>query len=52
MQHLFWTILCFATIIWYILVTAIVAYRGGIDVKNMLRDMDEEGKNRDSSGAE
>jgi hypothetical protein len=42
MAHIFWTVLCFATIIWYIVVTAIVAYKGGIDIKNMLNKLEDE----------
>lgn len=46
MGHIFWTILCFATIIWYIIVTVIVAYKGGIDIKNMLSKMEDDKKDR------
>ena len=41
MMYLFWTFLCFITIIWYIVVTAIVAYRGGKDIKNMIKSLKE-----------
>ncbi len=46
MGHIFWTVLCFGTITWYIVVTAIVAYKGSIDIKNMLSKMEDEKKNR------
>ena len=42
MEHLFWTILSFATITWYFVVTAIVAWKGGIDIKNMLAKLEGE----------
>jgi hypothetical protein len=42
-MFVFWTILCFVTIIWYIIVTAIVAYRGAKDIKNMIESLKEKG---------
>ena len=42
MQHLFWTISSFAIIVWYLVVTAIVAFKGGSDIKNMLKELDSE----------
>ncbi len=44
MEHLFWTVLSFSTITWYIIVTVIVAYKGGIDIKNMLEKLNNEEK--------
>ncbi|MCO5234653.1 MAG: hypothetical protein M9933_00175 [Chitinophagaceae bacterium] len=46
MKYLFWSILCFFTIGWYIIVMLIVAYRGGIDIKHLLRDL-RSGNNRE-----
>lgn len=45
MKYLFWSILCFFTIGWFIAVMLIVAYRGGIDIKHLLRDL----RNKDAS---
>ncbi len=42
MRYLFWSILCFFVISWYIMVMLIVAYRGGIDIKHLLRDLRSE----------
>jgi hypothetical protein len=42
MKYLFWTIICFFTIAWYIIVMLIVAYRGGIDIKHLLQDLRSE----------
>lgn len=39
---LFWTIFCFATILWYIVVTLIVAIKGANDIKNMLKQIGDE----------
>lgn len=36
MEHWFWTILCFLVLAWYLVVTIVVAFRGGIDIKRML----------------
>jgi hypothetical protein len=44
--HPFWTILTFAVIIWYIVVTAIVAYKGSTDIKNMLKKLEDEKNER------
>lgn len=44
MKHLFWTIFCFATILWYIVVTVVVAIKGATDIKNMLRKLEDESK--------
>lgn len=48
MKHLFWTIVCFFTIGWFIVVMLIVAYRGGIDIKHLLRDL----RNKENSESE
>jgi hypothetical protein len=45
MERFFWTSVCFLTIAWYIVVTAIVAYKGGQDIKNMLKKLNEEEDN-------
>lgn len=42
MKYLFWSILCFFTIGWYIVVMLIVAYRGGIDIRHLLQDLRSE----------
>lgn len=42
MKYLFWSILCFFTMSWYIIVMLIVAYKGGIDIKHLLRDLRSE----------
>jgi len=36
MEHWFWTLICALVVIWYAIVTLIVAFRGGIDIKKML----------------
>ncbi|WP_422083572.1 hypothetical protein [Ulvibacterium sp.] len=36
MEHWFWTILCFLVLVWYLVVTIVVALRGGTDIKKML----------------
>ena len=46
MDYLFWTIVCFATIIWYAVVTAIVAYKGGADIKSMFSELKNDYDNR------
>ncbi|MBN8860095.1 MAG: hypothetical protein J0H29_16985 [Sphingobacteriales bacterium] len=43
MTYLFWSILCFLTISWFIMVMLIVAYRGGIDIKHLLKDLQSDG---------
>lgn len=42
MKYLFWTGFCLLTMLWYIVVTVIIAYRGGIDVKRMLEKLEKE----------
>ena len=42
MQHLFWTISSFLIILWYIVVTIIVAFKGGNDIKEMLKKLGKE----------
>ncbi len=42
MKYLFWSLLCFFTIAWYIIVMLIVAYKGGIDIKRLLQDLRSE----------
>lgn len=42
MEHLFWTIFCFFFILWYIIVTALVAFKGGFDIKDMLEKLNKE----------
>ena len=39
MEHWFWLILCFLTLTWYVLVTAVVGYMGALDIKEMIRTM-------------
>lgn len=39
MEHWFWLILCSLTLIWYVAVTAIVAYKGAYDIKEMIEIM-------------
>lgn len=48
MKHLFWTIFCFSTILWYIVVTVIVAFKGGSDIKNMLKELGKEAEDHNS----
>ena len=36
MEHWFWTTLCFLVLVWYLVVTIVVALRGGNDIKKML----------------
>ena len=45
-MFIFWTILCFVTVLWYIIVTAIVAYRGAKDIKNMIQSLKEKGNEK------
>ena len=52
MEHLFWTIFCFVTIAWYVIVTVIVAFRGGFDIKRMLKKLDREAKGHNSNNTE
>ena len=49
MQYLFWSILSFLIIAWYIVVTIIVAYKGGIDIKQMLKKLEQEKQDFDNS---
>ena len=42
MNYLFWTVLCFLTITWYVVVTLIVSYRGGKDIKSMLKSLEDQ----------
>ena len=42
MNYLFWTVLCFLTITWYVVVTLIVSYRGGKDIKSMLKSLKDQ----------
>lgn len=44
MIQLFWTGFCFATILWYIVVTVVVAIKGATDIKNMLQQLGGESK--------
>ncbi|MBW7892630.1 MAG: hypothetical protein H3C48_16710 [Chitinophagaceae bacterium] len=37
-----WTIVCFLTILWYIIVTLIVSFKGGADIKNLLKDLQKD----------
>ena len=52
MEHLFWTIFCFLTIAWYIIVTMIVAFKGGFDIKRMLEKLDKEAKGINSKSGQ
>ena len=37
MEYWFWTIFSLLTIVWYIVVTIVVAFKGGQDIKEMIR---------------
>lgn len=39
-----WTIVCFLTILWYIIVTLIVSFKGGADIKSLLKDLQKDRK--------
>jgi len=39
MEHWFWFGLLGVTILWYIIVTIVVAIRGGKDIKEMIRQL-------------
>ncbi len=39
-NHPLWGLLMIAVLIWYTFVTLYVAVRGGMDVKSMLRELD------------
>lgn len=41
MEYLFWTVTCFLIIGWYIIVTVIVTFKGGNDIKKMLKELSE-----------
>jgi hypothetical protein len=41
----FWLILTIAAVAWYTFVTAYVAYKGIADIKEMLRNLAEKGRN-------
>lgn len=45
MMFWFWTILVIAILLWYILVTVIVAYGGGKDIKEMINKLEKEKNN-------
>ncbi len=36
MEHWFWSVLCALILVWYIVVTILVAIKGGGDIKNMI----------------
>ena len=42
MKHWFWLVVISVTLIWYIVVTALVAFRGWKDIRHMLNDLKEE----------
>jgi len=42
MEYWFWTIFSLLTIVWYIVVTIIVSYKGGQDIKEMIRKLSKE----------
>jgi hypothetical protein len=42
MNRLFWLLLVSFTIIWYLVVTALVAYRGASDIRKMLGEFKKE----------
>lgn len=41
MEHWFWTLVVIAVLMWYIIVTAIVAVKGGQDIWTMIREWKE-----------
>lgn len=44
MQHWFWLGLSVAAVGWYLAVTVYVAARGALDIKHMLRRLDEQSR--------
>lgn len=42
MEHWFWTLLCALVLIWYFVVTIVVALRGGTDIRKMLAKWKQE----------
>ena len=39
MTHWFWFSLILATIIWYVIVTILVAFRGGKNIREMIKHL-------------
>lgn len=39
---IFWTIFVSGVLLWYVLVTLLVAVRGGRDIRNMIRKLEEQ----------
>jgi uncharacterized membrane protein (DUF485 family) len=42
MEHWFWAILSVLVLVWYCVVTIVVAFRGGNDIKKMLAKWKQE----------
>jgi hypothetical protein len=47
MRHWFWLLLTIACVVWYSTITVYVAFKGAIDIKNMLARL-EASKNREA----
>ncbi len=39
MEHWFWLLLCVLVMTWYVVVTIIVGYKGGKDIKVMIEEL-------------
>lgn len=39
MKHVFWLFLSVASVAWYLLITGYIAFRGGLDIRSMLREI-------------
>ena len=44
MNHWFWLLLTIASVVWYSTITVYVAYKGAIDIKNMLARLEATNK--------
>jgi hypothetical protein len=42
LSHAIWTVVAAACMIWYSTITIYVAWRGGFDIKNMLKKLDRD----------
>lgn len=42
MEHWFWTLLCALVLIWYFVVTIVVAIKGSVDIKKMLENWQQD----------
>lgn len=50
MNHWFWLLLTIACVVWYSTITVYVAFKGAIDIKNMLARLDATKKREAEEG--